>query len=109
MFLATVMSQQHNRQIRPGRLLFQIQEQRFQFRPAQGFGGDQHQAGTDFDFLAQRTQTWRDDSAVTRLVEDHQRNLAVATHGRQNQRPFGQRHLNRHKRSSCSNGLLAPR
>jgi hypothetical protein len=86
----------------------QVREQRFQVDTAQGFGSNDQQAGTVLQLLAEHLQMAGDDAVETSLIEHHQRQGAVATQGRQNDRPFENGRQATHELSSLSSGLSVP-
>ncbi|MNT28472.1 hypothetical protein D3C72_1641620 [compost metagenome] len=69
---------QHDRQVRPRRLLFNQAGQRSEISTQQRLGRDQQQAGTLFQFGAQSRQVATDHSLEPCLFEHRQGHLAVA-------------------------------
>ncbi|MNL35650.1 hypothetical protein D3C87_1576930 [compost metagenome] len=108
LFRTAMIGQQHNRQVRPGRLLLDQAEQRFKITAQQRLRRDQQQACASRQLAAKAPQIACDDAVVTRFIEHHQGNLAVASQRRENDRALGHCFQDRHGLSSPSNGLLAP-
>jgi hypothetical protein len=101
------MRQQHDRKIRPGRLIVQPAGQATQIRGLDRLVGDNGETGPALDLMHQARKVGADIGVVARFLDQRGGNRGVASRGRQNDGTLGGR-TGFHRTCSSSNGLPAP-